>query len=135
MDGDYLRNCVRYVGLNPVRVGLAGRAIAWPLSSVRVHVEGVADPLLTPAPTAERFGAEMPGLFELSVGAANPTRDCALVTNSKPSSGPKGPPAYGDQGLGNTPRCRHTERQAGPSATAKLSYNSATKAILRARLS
>lgn len=67
MDEDYLRACVRYVGLNPVRAGLRARAIDWPWSSVRAHVEGRPDPLLTPGPLAERLGAEVVRFFDLDV--------------------------------------------------------------------
>lgn len=67
MDEDYLRTCTRYVGLNPVRAGLTARAIDWPWSSVRAHVEARPDPLLTPAPLAERLGAAMAGFFDLDV--------------------------------------------------------------------
>ena len=67
MDDDYLVDCARYVGLNPVRAGLAARAIDWPWSSVRAHVEGRADPLLTPGRLAERLGERMAGFFELDV--------------------------------------------------------------------
>lgn len=65
MDETYLRTCARYVGLNPVRAGLVGRAIDWPWSSVRAHVEGRDDPLLTPGPLAERLGEGMAGFFEV----------------------------------------------------------------------
>jgi putative transposase len=67
MGEDYLRQCARYVGLNPVRAGLARRAIDWPWSSVRAQVEGRHDPLLTPAPLAGRLGADMAGFFDLDV--------------------------------------------------------------------
>ena len=67
MDEDYLRTCVRYVGLNPVRAGLTTRAIDWPWSSVRAQVEGRADRLLTREPVAERLGAELDGFFALDV--------------------------------------------------------------------
>lgn len=67
MDEDYLRQCVRYVGLNPVRAGLVARAIDWPWSSVRAHLEGRADPLLTPGPLAERLNGEMAGFFDVDV--------------------------------------------------------------------
>ena len=67
MDEDYLRQCARYVGLNPVRAGLVARAIDWPWSSVRAHVEGRADPLLTPGPLADRLSGEMPGFFDLDL--------------------------------------------------------------------
>ena len=67
MDEDYLRTCARYVGLNPVRAGLTACAVDWPWSSVRAHVEGRADPLLTPAPLAERLGGAMASFFDLDV--------------------------------------------------------------------
>lgn len=67
MDEDYLIACARYVGLNPVRAGLTARAIDWPWSSVRAHVEGRADPLLTPGPLAARLGERLPGFFETDV--------------------------------------------------------------------
>ena len=67
MDEDYLRQCVRYVGLNPVRAGLTAQAIDWPWSSVRAHVDGRPDPLLTPAPVAERLGPERGRFFDLDL--------------------------------------------------------------------
>jgi putative transposase len=70
MDEDYLRQCTRYVGLNPVRAGLAARAIDWPWSSVRAHLEGRPDPLLTPGPLIERLGQDMEAFFELDVADA-----------------------------------------------------------------
>ena len=68
MDEGYLRQCVRYVGLNPVRAGLAARAVDWPWSSVRAHVEGRPDPLLTPGPVVERLG-NLASFFEVDVEA------------------------------------------------------------------
>jgi putative transposase len=67
MDEQYLRQCARYVGVNPVRAGLTQRAIDWPWSSVRAHVEGRPDLLLTRAPLAERLGPEMDAFFEIDV--------------------------------------------------------------------
>ena len=67
MDDAYLHNCARYVGLNPVRAGLTRRAIDWPWSSVRAHLEGRADPLLTPGALADRLGEVMPQFFDLDV--------------------------------------------------------------------
>jgi putative transposase len=69
MDEDYLMACARYVGLNPVRAGLTRRAIDWPWSSVRAHIEERADPLLTSGPLRERLGAEAAGFFDLDVQA------------------------------------------------------------------
>ncbi|WP_304187200.1 hypothetical protein [Phenylobacterium aquaticum] len=67
MDEDYLRTCARYVGLNPVRAGLTARAIDWPWSSVGAHLEGRADPLLTPQPLIDRLGPSLAGFFDLDV--------------------------------------------------------------------
>lgn len=67
MDEDHLRACARYVGLNPVRAGLTRRAIDWPWSSGRAHVEGRPDPVLTPEPLLDRLGAEMASFFDLDV--------------------------------------------------------------------
>ncbi len=66
MDEDHLRQCARYVGLNPVRAGLVERAADWPWSSVRSHVSGRSDPLLTPGPLAERIG-DMTGFFDIDL--------------------------------------------------------------------
>lgn len=67
MDEDYLLTCARYVGLNPVRAGLCARAVDWPWSSVRAHLEGRGDPLLMAHPLTERLGATLPSFFELDV--------------------------------------------------------------------
>jgi putative transposase len=67
MDEDHLRACARYVGLNPVRAGLVERAADWPWSSVRAHLTGRRDPLLTPAPLAERLGEDMAAFFDVDV--------------------------------------------------------------------
>ena len=67
MDEDYLLACARYVGLNPVRAGLVARAIDWSWSSVRAHVEGRGDALLTPGPLAARLGPDLARFFDTDV--------------------------------------------------------------------
>lgn len=67
MDEDYLLRCARYVGLNPVRAGLVKRAADWPWSSVRAHLDGRPDPLLTRGPLADRIGAAMSRFFDVDV--------------------------------------------------------------------
>jgi putative transposase len=67
MDYRYLRACVRYVGLNPVRSGICTRAIDWPWSSVRAHVTGLPDPLLTPEPVREVVGSDMVTFFDMDI--------------------------------------------------------------------
>ena len=69
MDEDYLLACARYVGLNPVRAGLTARSLDWPWSSVRAHVEGRADPLLTPEPLRTRLGHGLARFFDLDAEA------------------------------------------------------------------
>lgn len=56
MDEDYLLTCARYVVHNPVRAGIVARAAEWPWSSLRAHLLGSPDPLLTPRPLADRIG-------------------------------------------------------------------------------
>jgi putative transposase len=67
MDDDYLMACARYVGLNPVRAGLTERAVEWPWSSVRAHVDGRADPLLTPGPLAGRIGDRLDRFYDVDL--------------------------------------------------------------------
>ena len=60
VDEPHLHNALRYVSLNPVRARLVKRAADWPWSSVRAHLEGKDDALVTVAPALERiddFGA------------------------------------------------------------------------------
>ncbi len=56
MDEGHLAAALRYVALNPVRAGLAGRAEDWRWSSAPVHLGRVADDGVTdPRPVAARF--------------------------------------------------------------------------------
>ncbi len=45
---------VRYVSLNPVRARLAARAEDWPWSSVRAHLAGLDDELVSVRPILDR---------------------------------------------------------------------------------
>jgi putative transposase len=54
MDKAHLMAAVRYVSLNPVRARLAARAEDWPWSSVRAHLAGVDDALVSVSPILER---------------------------------------------------------------------------------
>jgi putative transposase len=55
MDEDHLAAAVRYVSLNPVRARLVARAEDWQWSSVRAHLAGRDDGVVTVAPVLERF--------------------------------------------------------------------------------
>jgi putative transposase len=87
MDENYLRQCVRYVGLNPVRAGLVARAIDWPWSSVRAHLEGRADPLLTPGPVAERLNGGMAEFFDLDVAEESRLKLRRATSTGRPLGG------------------------------------------------
>ncbi len=56
MDDDHLVAAIRYVSLNPVRARLVERAEDWPWSSVRAHLSGGDDGVVTVAPVLERVG-------------------------------------------------------------------------------
>ena len=72
MDENHLESAVRYVSLNPVRARLVRRAEDWPWSSVRAHLAGKSDGLVTVSPVLDRFPdfAEMleiePGGIEMN---------------------------------------------------------------------
>lgn len=72
MDDRHLYAATRYVLLNPVRAGLAGRATEWPYSSARAHLEGTSDGLVNVAGLGSRVSdwanllAEMPSWSERS---------------------------------------------------------------------
>jgi putative transposase len=84
MDETYLLQCARYVGLNPVRAGLVPRAIEWPWSSVRSHLDGCADGFLTPEPLVNRLGAALGGFFEVDVDEEARRRLRAASTTGRP---------------------------------------------------
>jgi len=67
MDDDYLRKCIRYVGLNPVRAGLVERAGDWPWSSVGAHVDDRFDPLIARGPVARVIADDVLSFFETDV--------------------------------------------------------------------
>jgi putative transposase len=54
MDDVHLMAAVCYVSLNPVRAGLVGYAADWAWSSVRAHLAGEDDRLVTVRPVLER---------------------------------------------------------------------------------
>jgi len=56
MDEKHLVAALRYVSLNPVRARLVARAEEWPWSSVRAHLAGRDDGVVTVAPALDRVG-------------------------------------------------------------------------------
>lgn len=57
MDEDHLLAAVRYVAMNPVRARLAANAADWPWSSVRAHLSGQDDGLVTVRPVLDRVNS------------------------------------------------------------------------------
>ena len=55
MDESHLRSAVSYVSLNPVRARLVSRAEEWPWSSVRAHLAGEDDSLVSVRPVLDRW--------------------------------------------------------------------------------
>jgi len=56
MDDSHLIAAARYVSLNPVRARLVSRADDWRWSSVRAHLSGRDDKLVTVKPLLDRVG-------------------------------------------------------------------------------
>jgi len=55
LDDTHLIRAVRYVSLNPVRARLVARPEDWKWSSVRAHLSGVDDALVTVRPVLDRI--------------------------------------------------------------------------------
>jgi len=55
----YLRECLRYIELNPVRAGIVGDPGEYPWTSFHHHGRGADDPLLTDHVEYLRFGATL----------------------------------------------------------------------------
>ncbi|MGB8538656.1 MAG: hypothetical protein WCD57_19690, partial [Acidobacteriaceae bacterium] len=55
MDESHLISAVCYVSLNPVRARLVARAEDWSWSSVRAHINGADDGLVTVRPVLDRI--------------------------------------------------------------------------------
>ena len=69
MDEDHLMAAARHVALNPVRAGLVARAEDWRWSSVRAHLEGRDDGLVSVAPLIDRCGGRFSDLLDAPVSA------------------------------------------------------------------
>ena len=67
LDEEHVVNAARYVALNPVRARLVRRAEAWPHSSVRAHLSGRDDGLVSVRPLLER----VPRFADLIEGEAD----------------------------------------------------------------
>jgi putative transposase len=55
LDDTHLIRAVRYVSMNPVRARLVARPEEWKWSSVRAHLSGIDDVLVTMRPVLDRI--------------------------------------------------------------------------------
>ncbi len=81
MDDDHLLSALRYVGLNPVRAGLAKRAQDWRWSSARAQLAGEDDGVTDLAPL-RNLVPSTEGLFDLDehdVGAFDRLRRAETI--------------------------------------------------------
>jgi putative transposase len=103
MDEPYFIQCARYVGLNPVRAGLASKAVDWPWSSVGAHLTGRIDDLLSPAPLATLLGSEMETFFDVDVPERCRRRFHDALGSGRPLIHSKDGDAAGDTPKGMSP--------------------------------
>lgn len=88
MDEAHLLAAARYVSMNPVRARLVEWAEVWRWSSVRAHLAGRDDALVTVAPILERVDGRFCDLVDadLATAQAGPIR--AAETTGRPLGGP-----------------------------------------------
>ncbi len=90
LDEPHLIAAARYVALNPVRARLVARARDWPWSSVRAHLKGRDDGLVTIAPLIDRID----GRFADLIDTAPTAEDLAAIRAAETIGRPLGAPAF-----------------------------------------
>jgi putative transposase len=93
MDEEYLMAAARYIALNPVRARLVERAEDWPWSSVRAHLAGADDGLVSVAPLLERCG----GQFSELIATEPAPQLMAAFRGAETIGRPLGSPAFLDR--------------------------------------
>jgi putative transposase len=89
MDDEHLVHAARYVALNPVRARLCDRAAEWEWSSVRAHLAGADDDLVTVAPLLERIGD-----FEAFLGTCEDQQASRALRTAETTGRPLGAPGW-----------------------------------------
>ena len=90
LDDLHLIRAVRYVSLNPVRARLAARPADWKWSSVRAHLAGVDDALVTVRPVLDRI-PHLKALLE-----AEAEEDFSDLRRAETTGRPLGTPEFVD---------------------------------------
>jgi REP-associated tyrosine transposase len=88
LDDSHLIRAVRYVSLNPVRARLVTQPEDWKWSSVRAHLSGVDDTLVTVRPVLDRI----PHLKALLQG--NTEEDFSALRRAETTGRPLGAPEF-----------------------------------------
>jgi putative transposase len=89
LDEPHLIAAARYVALNPVRARLARRARDWPWSSVRAHLNGRDDELVSVAPLLDRTAGRFADLLETGPTAEEFAAIRAAETIGRPLGSPR----------------------------------------------
>jgi putative transposase len=110
MDEGHLLACARYVGLNPVRARLVASATQWPWSSVRAHVAGRSDGLVSLEPLADRLEAGIGEFFDDDV----PEATLSGIRQACVTGVPLGPEAWLKSIAANTGRSLAPRRRGRP---------------------
>ncbi len=88
MDEEHLMAAARYVALNPVRARLVERAQDWRWSSVRAHLSGSDDELVSVAPLLDRSAGHFSDLIETAPSAEALSALRAAETIGRPLGSP-----------------------------------------------
>ncbi len=88
MDEEHLMAAARYVATNPVRARLVERAEDWRWSSVRAHLSGRDDELVSVAPLLDRCGGHFGDLIETAPSAEALSALRAAETIGRPLGSP-----------------------------------------------
>ncbi len=88
MDEEHLMAAARYVALNPVRARLVARAEDWRWSSVKAHLEGQDDGLVSVAPLIDRSGGRFADLLDAPLPAETISALRAAETIGRPLGSP-----------------------------------------------
>ncbi len=89
LDEPHLIAAARYVALNPLRARLVRRARDWPWSSVRAHLRGRDDELVSVAPLLDRAAGRFADLIETGPTPEELAAIRAAETIGRPLGSPK----------------------------------------------
>ena len=129
---DYLLNCCRYIGLNPVRAGMVRHPADYRWSSHRANAEGAPSTVLTPHPLFASLGAtaaaRQAAYRELS--RRRPRRICSSASGAPRTAAMRSAPSA-SPGRSLPPPAAAPCRSAGPAAKARPRRRASDNAVNR----